>query len=439
MVLTVRVLVVLAGLAAIGIAVSEYRLLRAVDRSDPASSLEQIKAWQPWGGLASLHASRILSLRWRSDPHQAEQLLSWQLQRYPIDPQGWLVRSTVAFQTDAPVEQRAAHLKAAAATQPHNRAVRWQAAMTSLRAGDTDLTEQHLKLAARGDRRYTSRALFMAQRWINSPDELLDRIVPSTEEHLTAAMRHARDTEQLELAEAIWQRLEQPREPWDRVVSDYLELAFGAGDHERVMSVWAELDPAYRRGNVPAGSFHLPWDAMSTFGWRVRMPEGVRVELDEELPVTEQGTLSSAAPPEARSLRLDFDGNENLRLRHPVVQFPIPETGQYRLQGWWRGEHLTTRSLPRLDIGLRHGSLRERVQTPRGHFDWQPFQIDFEVGVNNEIMTLRVVREQTDAFDRYIAGRLWLSHLEVVELESTDTGPMSIHDESVPAASEIHR
>ena len=414
----IRFVLSIVALAAIGIAWSEYRSLRLIDRADPAASLENILDRQPWGGLGSLHAARVLNLRWRMDPEGADEVLSRQLARYPIDPVSWLLRSTVAFQLDTAPDIRAGHLAVAAATQPGNRDVQWQAAMIALRGGDLHLTERHLKQAAASSRRQVSQAIFVAQRWIDDPDTLLDRVVPDSEEHLVEAMRHARNQNDLTLARAVWQRLDHPREPGERVVSDYLGMALDHGAFELVTSAWAELDPKYRPGKLPTGHFHLPIEAMPTFGWRTRMPTGVRLTRETVTGVpwrhAEDGDDGDNS-----ALRLIFDGSENLRFRHLWVRFPVLEPGRYQLSGWWRGEHLTTRSLPRLEAALSRSGQRQRLEAPSGHFSWQPFTMDLEVTTPMDTFLLRVIRDNTHAFDRYIEGSMWLAALDLEKLPSS--------------------
>ena len=422
-----RFVLAFVALAAIGIAWSEYRSLRLIDRSDPATSLENILDRQPWGGLGSLHAARVLNLRWRTNPDGADQVLSRQLSRYPIDPVIWLLRSTVAFRIDTTPDVRAGHLAVAAATQPGSENVQWQAAMIALRGSDWDLTERHLKLTAVSTPRQTGRALFVAQRWLHDPDTLLDRVVPDSEKHLIEAMRHARNQNNLPLASAIWQRLDHPREPGERVVSDYLGLALNHGAFELVTAAWAELDPEYRPGSLPAGSFHLPIEYMPTFGWSTRMPTGVRLMRETVNPVPWRQAEDEANNNNKSSatLRLIFDGSENIRFRHLSVRFPVLEPGRYQLSGWWRGERLTTRSLPRLEAGLNLSGQRERLEAPSGHFSWQPFTMDLEVTTPMDTLVLRVIRDSTHAFDRYIEGSMWLAALELEKVPLSMLQPLS--------------
>lgn len=406
-------------------------MLRMIDRSDPADSLSRILDQHAWGSHGSLHASRILSLRWRMDTEAAEELLARQLRRYPVDPTGWMLRANVAFSLDLPAEERAAHLASAVASQPGDRNIQWQAAMIALRGGDRALAERHLKLAARARTRETGPAMVTARRWIADPDELLDRVVPDTEAHLTEAMRQARQLDDLALARAIWQRVDHPRQPQERLVRDFLGLALDHGDHALLTRAWANLDPRYQPGDFPVGDIHLPLESMPAFGWRTRMPAGVRLsrELVSEAPWNASGSGAGAAENDTHALRLTFDGNENIRFRHLMARFPILEPGHYRLQGWWRGEQLTTRSLPWLHASLRREGWSERLDTPSRNFPWQPFELELKVTEANEVFALRVRRDPTDAFDRYIQGNLWLGNLTLEHL-----GPIE-PQETLPAES----
>ncbi|AHE99980.1 tetratricopeptide repeat protein [Thioalkalivibrio paradoxus] len=393
----------LAGLLAAGIAWAEYRGLRSVDPQQPAQSLAAVQANVPWGGLAGRQLAASLEPHWRRDPPAVDEALAWHLRHYPLDPWRWADRARLARLQDADPDAVLAHLDAALAAQPHNRELLWRAATITQQLGRVERTEEHLRDWLAGQPAGTHRALFVAMRWIDDPAQLLDRILPPGDPYLEAAIAAARQHGRLDLAAEAWERLSRPRPPGDRALLDFVDLALAQGDHERAAWAWAETFPDYRYGMVPNADFRHEPASPRGLHWRIRVPAGARVVLDPEHYFTEPA-----------SLRLDFDGTENLRLTAPSVRIPVPAgVERWTVSGHWRAEGLTTRALPYLSAWA-DGGRRTRVDAPGSEFDWQPFRVELDTPEGGRMLHLQLRRDPPARdFDRYLAGRLWLDALRV--------------------------
>ncbi|RFF32499.1 hypothetical protein DZC52_01450 [Wenzhouxiangella sediminis] len=336
------------------------------------------------------------------------------------------------------------NLAAAVSVQPGNREVRWQAANLAQSTGDADLVLDQVALWLADEPRETARALFVAGRWADDPGTLLDRVVPDDEAFLAEAMEYAYRSHDVALAQAVWQRLEQPRDPGDDAFADYVATALNNRRPDLAMQAWQQVDTGYQPGDIPAGDFGVPLEAMPTFGWNLSMRDGVTVERVEiGGQKTEGGKLrtedselatSPLTPPnqktkepknqntrEAQALRITFNGEENAHLATPFVRFPMPEPGRYVLTGWWRAEGLTTRSLPYLQLYAESSdnAFNDTVEVPEQNFTWHRFEIPFEVTEANEIFRFRFRRNRTDDFDRYIDGSVWIGGLGIEEVDRT--------------------
>lgn len=410
------VLVLAAGLClALVIAGWEFVGLRVVDRDNPVASLESSPV--PWGGLAGREAARLLENRWRLDPRPAAPTLLAQLDRYPLDPWRWLLYARIDWFLERDPSRLREHLAAAIGVQPRSRELRWQAANLAQSTGDAGLVLDQLALWVADEPRDSARALFIGSRWVDDPGELLDRILPGEETFLVEAMRYALRSHSMALAEAVWQRLDQPRAPTDQALADYVATALNAGQPQLAMAAWQATDPRYRPGDVPAGHFDLPLEAMTSFAWNMRLRDGASSEILklDSIPVDGNGAATRDGSRHSNALRIAFNGEHNAHLATPFVRFPVPEPGRYRLSGWWRAQGLTTRSLPYLQLYAESSdhAFNETRQVPATEFDWQRFEIEFEAVEPNEIFRFRLRRNRTDAFDRYIEGHIDLAGLSV--------------------------
>ena len=392
--------------------------------ADPIKELDRLATMQPWGGLAAREASWNLERNWPDNRASRLVALDWALTRYPVDPQAWLLRARLLHQTQGVDMETRLSLNAAISAQPHSRELNWRALGMAEALGDTDLVAHLLRQSTFGRSLNVERSLFVAARWFPDPGERLDRALPEGERYLIASMRYARDQGLPELAQAAWLRLDQPREPQEQVLADYLHVQREHGQHDRVLSVLQTLDPAYRPGSLPGGDFSVPMATLRHLGWSLRVPAGARLVRDErDLPPGLPTPHSDAPLPQA-SLRLEFSGQENLRLNGPRVRFRPTEPGQYRLTGWWKAERLTTRALPRLELSMEGTRTRHHVEVPGPSFEWQQFTIDFTVDESLPVFQFRVARPSTQAFDRYLGGRLSLAglHTELI-LDSLPDDP----------------
>ncbi|TVS13937.1 MAG: hypothetical protein EA419_00655 [Wenzhouxiangella sp.] len=406
--LLIPALVVAGALAA-----SEaLRLRQAPD--DPVVHLNELAAVQPWGGLAARRASLGLEQAWREGPAETLKALDWALTRYPLDAEAWLLRARLLRETRGLDEQTRLSVYAALAAQPGQRDLQWRALGLAEAFGDAELVAATLQNWTMGRTQNVDRALFAAARWFPDPGERLDRVLPEGEAYLLRAMRYARDQDLPDLAHAVWQRLDPPRAPGERVLEDYLRVQRAAGRSDRVWAVLQTLDPAHERGRLPGGDFSVSLDALDQLGWHLRMPAGVSLIRDENDLPPGLPAPHPRAPLAQASLRLEFSGRENVRLNNPRIRFRPSEPGPHRLTGWWKAERLTTRALPSLDVRLTGGTrVRRSLDLPGPEFDWQPFSVDLDIDETLPVIQFSVVRRDTEAFDRYIAGSLSLAGLRL--------------------------
>ncbi|NBD96027.1 MAG: hypothetical protein GVY11_06095 [Gammaproteobacteria bacterium] len=413
-----RALLLLPAVVALWIAASEFAHLRWLDRDEPAASIDSMRITQPWGGLAGKEGARLLETRWRLNADTARSALEWQLGHYPLSPWRWLLFTHIAV-ADGADEQGLTNLLATAiSVQPHSPTVRWEAANLAQRTGRASLVFRQLRLLLEVQPNATDRALFIGSRWSDDPGALIDQVLPPGREYLQQAMRRARRSGSMPLAEAVWARYTAGSDttvpPDDPAFADYLYLAV-RHDDARAMAAWQAVDAGYRPGDLPAGDFSWPLEVLPSFGWSLRTPEGVRLER-----------VAIGADGEIHGLAVAFSGEHNVRLNQPAVRFPSAGPGFYRLRGWWRAEGLTTRALPYLELRTQSGEqrTRRRVEVPAPEFGWTPFSIDYEIQEAGQDVVLRLRRDTTDAFDRYIEGRIVLAGLGVTSLlPSTGQAP----------------
>ncbi len=398
-------LIPLAGAGALWIAWAEYHSLRSLNWAQLESSLSALEARQPWGGLSGRTLAAATDEALGLEPEAVEAVLAWQLRRYPLDPLRWFGRALNGHLAGECPEPVLDWVQAARSAQPLHRGLNWQAALLLQELGDDDGAEAVLRTWLQDHPAGTREALALAFQWRPDAHALIERLLPEGEPHLLAALNVARRTTWLDLAVQAWERLPQPRRADDPGLLDFVDLALAAGEPEFAMYAWWQSFPDYWPGTVPNGDFRHALGNGRGLHWRTRVPAGAQVVRDPAEYVTEPA-----------SLRVDFDGRENLRMSG--LSLPIPTLAGPRawvLSGYWRAEGLTTASLPYLAVSGGAGA-RARIDPPAADFDWTPFTIAIATEPPHQagVLELQLRRDPTRLdFDRFLAGRLWLDALRL--------------------------
>ena len=386
-------------------------LRRVQDASAEAPvPLAELVLPQPWGGYGWRALARLAGDASRIDPATAQTVLTDASSRYPLDAVQWLDLARIHARS-ADARQVDDYLARAGAVQPFERRSLWSAAQVALQTGNAALAERQLRQWLRLYPRDTGQALFIGSRWIDQPGTLLDRMLPEGRDYLVEAMEMARRQTDIPLAEAVWNRLTPKPGMDDPLFLNFVELLLQTGLVERAVDLWIERDPGYQPGQLFNGDFARPTGAALGFNWRIsRPPPGVRITRDEDQAFVEPA-----------SLRIEFNGKENVSLGEPWIRIPVKSGQHYRLSGAWRAKELTTRSLPYWYLTAEGGDLRERVPAPGANFDWERWQIGFQAPEGTQMIRLQLRRDRTNAFDRNIEGTLWLDDFRLEPIAAPQT------------------
>ena len=388
---------------------SDFINLRAAAPADEPKAIEAMPLPQPWGGYGWRELSRISGDAAAQDPERATATLRNAATRYPLDATQWLDLAQIDAR-DGASREVGVFLDKAGASQPSDRQSLWRASQIALQTGDAGLAERQLRRWLQlfpGD---TGQALFIGRRWIDTPEELLDRMLPPGQEFLEEAMRVATRRRDTELAEAVWDRLEPRPGLSERAFLDFVDLLLNTGSVDRAMQLWASRDPGYPGAGIVNGRFTRDFGAPAGLNWHTnRTPAAVRVAYD-----------TSVARSEPASMRVEFNGKENIHLSRPTIRIPVQPEQRYRLTGMWRAEALTTRSLPFFELRSADNAVREAVRVPVADFDWEEWELTFTTPPDSRLVQLTLRRNRTDAFDRNIDGTLWIDDVLLTPLPPSD-------------------
>ncbi len=396
----------------------DYRDLRSYQAQLENATLPEANGSGPFHTYSHAPAARRAVQDWRVDPERAKSILNTSLDRYPLESGPWLGLARIeASERGRFSSSLSANLEAAVATQPNASSVRWEAAQIALHAGDQALAQHHLQAWVRGDARRVSAAMSIVRRWMPDPRALVAVLIPTTTEHLTAAMEFAFRQGDRALAEVVWGDVSETQNLDSPLFLTYADFLLRVGETERLMALWSQVDRHYRPGGIANGDFSRELGPAQGLNWDIEyLPDGVRIARD-----------TSEYHDAPASLHLDFKGTHNLQLNRPRIRIPVQAGMRYRLSGYWKGRALTTRARPYINVRTLGARWNERIQVPGDLFDWQEFSVEFVVPDAVQSIEFSVLRDATNAFDRNIDGDLWLDSLRLeglpdpAQLASTET------------------
>ena len=389
-------------IAALYVMAADFFNLRQAHAIQPVAGLDELNWPQPWGGYGWQHLARDAGRHWRLDPVNAEKLIHRAAERYPLDSRQWLDLARIGIAGGATPERVPALLQVAHSVQPEHRETLWAATQIALQVGRHDLAEKYLAKWLKPRPAETERALFVGSRWLDTPEQQIDRLLPESRAHLVQAMAMARRHQDPALADAVWTRLKPKPGLEDRAFLDYIELLLNTGESRRASRLWAAQRPEISSGVFNGGFDHALGESLG-LNWRMDgLPSGVRIQRDSE-----RFHLGPA------SLAIHFDGRENVNLNAPWIRIPVEPGQHYRLTGYWSAEGLTTQALPYLYLYTEGARLQKKAKIPGSSFAWQPWSFEFTAPEQSQIVRLRLKRDPSNAFDRNIAGRLWLDELSL--------------------------
>jgi hypothetical protein len=207
----------------------------------------------------------------------------------------------------------------------------------------------------------------------------------------------------LQDARELWGGL-RARSLGDRALTaEYVGFLVRNRQYEPAADTWASemRQRGYRETNlVYNGSFDEELTG-GPFDWTIEKVNGVRAERD-----------SSIAHSGRWSLRIQFDGKENVAYRH-VSQVTVASAGTYRFTAWIRTAGLTT------DEGLRfrlydvESPARLAVETENlyGSMEWRRIEKTLQVSAATRLLGIAIVRRQSMKFDSKIAGTAWVDEV----------------------------
>lgn len=328
-----------------------------------------------------------------------------------------------AYEGEGEVNRARAALVSARRVYPESAEVAWSYGNFLLRQGEQDAAFAQLHKALELDPRRAGEAFTRALRVQSDPNVILDKVVPPSPETYVPILQVLSATGDLETGETVLNRMVALHRtvPMREMVQFFGALirAKRPADAARLwplaVSVMQDAPPPDPPGSLLwDGGFESAYSG-GGFSWHfLPVRPDVRISFDA-------GEKHSGQ----RSLRILFNGQENIAFTDVCHDF-VPEPGRsYLLTGWVKTQSLTSSEGVRLQISAYSAAGNKPVESEEVHGTqtWTQIRLPWTAPQDSGFGHVCVVRKMSAMPGSAIQGALWLDDVIMVPADQAAAQP----------------
>jgi tetratricopeptide (TPR) repeat protein len=347
------------------------------------------------------------------DPVKAVSALRKSVELDPYSAEAMLDLA-IAYDGEGDTAAARAALVSAQRVYPLSADVAWSYGNFLLRQGEQEAAFTLLHTALELDPKRAAEAFSRALQLQPDSNVVLDRVVPATPATYLPILRMLSDAGDMETAQQIWVRLVglHQKVPLREVVPFFEALT-----HMRRPDQGAQLWPqavAIMENPPPADpASSMLWDGGfesgfrgGGFSWRFT-PVSRDVQISFDRAEKHSGE---------QSLRILFNGRENLNFEDACHQF-VPDPGKsYLLTGWVKTQSLTSSEGVRLQVGAftKAGVVSVQSGEIHGTQPWTQLQLAWTAPQDAGLGSVCVRRKMSDMPGSDIQGAVWIDDVVMI-------------------------
>ena len=248
-------------------------------------------------------------------------------------------------------------------------------------------------------------------RAINDSEYILDQIVPKDPFSFRQFLSYLYERGDKEWVQKAWKRKESFGFKADRKTTlQYVEFLIAHRELSEAFQVWKagihEEGRAIPTDNnlITNGGFEKEEILGGGFDWKIEEVSGAKISFD-----------SSMAWEGKRSLKIVFNGKENVNFHHVYQFVPLKPDTEYMLKANMKTQVITTKSGLKMEVLGIGSPFYKASESLVGDHPWGELEILFRTPPQLQGGIVRVRREKTDKFDRFIGGTVWIDQVRLLE------------------------
>jgi hypothetical protein len=290
---------------------------------------------------------------------------------------------------------------------------RWVAGNLFLQGEDVAKALPHFSYLLRYYPEQSSLVYDVWLKVVDDPDFLLEKLVPGDPSSLRSYLSYLYETNDGESAKKVWQRRASLGQKADRSETlRHIDFLISRNEFREATEVWkARLQEEGLSiptdGNlITNGSFEKEKILGGGFDWKITEVKGAKVAFDR-----------SVAFDGDSSIKITFDGKENVDFYHVHQIVSLKPNTDYSLKAYIRTKEVTTKSGPKIEVYGIGSTFYGSSESVVGDNAWKELSVTFRTTPQSQAGVVRVRREKTNKFDRLISGTVWLDHIQLTEVK----------------------
>jgi tetratricopeptide (TPR) repeat protein len=288
---------------------------------------------------------------------------------------------------------------------------RWVAGNLFLQGEDVPKALPHFSYLLRYYPEQSSLVYDVLSKVVDDPDFILEKLVPEDTLSLRSYLSYLYENNDSESAKKVWQKRASLRQKTDRSETlRHIDFLISQNEFNEAMEVWKarvreEGLSIPTDGNlITNGSFENEKILGGGFDWKIADVKGAKVAFDRSMAF--EGN---------RSIKITFDGKENVDFHHVHQIVLLKPNTDYSLKAYIRTKEVTTKSGLKIEVYGIGATFYGSSESVVGDNAWKELGVTFRTAPQSQAGVVRVRREKTDKFDRLISGTVWIDNVRLTE------------------------
>jgi hypothetical protein len=354
----------------------------------------------PFHKLGLLHQWSLL----QTDLRESERFFQEAIEKNPLEQEYWfdLAKVIKAKRKGADVERAIVN---AILVFPTGYRGRWIAGNLLLEQGDIDKALLHSSYILTHYPEQSRLVYAVFEKVADDADFVLEHLIPkdpSSFEHYLAYLYEVGEKEPVRNA---WgKKVEFGFKPDQKETLRYIDFLISKGELNQAYQIWRSTLVSPDGNLISNGGFETDSAPGSGFDWKIGKVKGAEILFDDSVFLEGK-----------RSLKITFDGKENVDFQQisQLVSWR-PET-EYLLKAYMKTKGITTRSGLKMEISGIGVNVYGASESVTGDNEWKELTVRFRTPAHSQGGQVRVRRERTDKFDRLISGEVWIDAVRLSE------------------------
>jgi hypothetical protein len=246
-------------------------------------------------------------------------------------------------------------------------------------------------------------------RAINDTDFILEKLVPKDASSMNQYLVYLYEIGDKESAKKTWgKRASYGIKNGRHETLRQIEFLIAHSDLKEAYQIWRTrlqeegLSTPSDENLITNGGFETKEILGGGFDWKMINVPGAEVSFDHSIAFEGKS-----------SLKIVFNGKENVDFRHVYQYVALKPNSEYVLKAHMKTNAVTTKSGLKLEISGVGPAFSGASESLFGENGWRELMVAFRTPPQSQGGVVRVRREKTDKFDRFISGTVWLDNVRL--------------------------